>query len=86
MPLLKPALANLYAKTAGKTNRHAGIYLNAPIMRDLQWLSKRAAAAPPISLLRSLAWSPADLVQGLVSDEFALVDASGTSGKKYMSS
>ncbi|RDX45993.1 hypothetical protein OH76DRAFT_1485786 [Lentinus brumalis] len=78
MPLLKPALANCYAKTAGKTNRHAGIFLNAAIMRDMQWLSRRAAAAPPVSLLRSLAWTPADLVQGLVSDEFALVDASGT--------
>ncbi|TFK78972.1 hypothetical protein K466DRAFT_461540, partial [Polyporus arcularius HHB13444] len=56
MPLLKPALSNCYAKTAGKTNRHAGIYLNAPILRDLEWLRRHAAAAPPVSVLRSLAW------------------------------
>ncbi|KAI0701885.1 hypothetical protein C8T65DRAFT_579437 [Cerioporus squamosus] len=78
MPLLKPALANCYAKTAGKTNRHAGIYLNTAIVRDLQWFYDRAAAAPPISILDSIAWSPADLVPGLAPDEFALVDASGS--------
>ncbi|KAI0689521.1 hypothetical protein C8T65DRAFT_588561 [Cerioporus squamosus] len=78
MPLHKPALAHVYAKTSGKSNRHAGIYPNAPLLEDLRWLLKRVQAAAPISLLRALAWSPGDLVPGSLPDEFALVDASGT--------
>ncbi len=78
MPLLKPALANCYAKTAGKTNRHAGIYLNAPLLADLRWLFQRVQTATPVSLLRAVAWTPGDLVPGFTPDEFALVDASGT--------
>ncbi len=78
MPLLKPALSHAYAKIAGKTNRHAGIYLNAPVLEGLRWLLLHASVAPPIFLLESLVWSPADLVQGSAPDEFALVDASGS--------
>ncbi|RDX43240.1 hypothetical protein OH76DRAFT_1361410 [Lentinus brumalis] len=78
MPLLKPALSHCYAKIAGKTNRHAGIYLNAPVIDGLRWLLQHARTAPPVFLLRSLAWSPSDLVQGFAPDEFALVDASGS--------
>ncbi|KAI9063203.1 hypothetical protein FKP32DRAFT_1572414 [Trametes sanguinea] len=32
---------------------------------------------PPVLFLGSLAWSPADLVEGSLTDEFALTDASG---------
>ncbi len=77
-PLLKPALSNLYEKMNGKTDRFAGIYVNAAIVNDLQWLKSHVLSAPGVHMLSANAWSPADLVQGSLGDEFALTDASGT--------
>ncbi|OJT12051.1 hypothetical protein TRAPUB_11403 [Trametes pubescens] len=68
----------MYNKMAGKNDRHAGIYVNTAILRDLQWLKNHVLHAPGVLLLSANAWSPADLVQGALNDEFALTDASGT--------
>ncbi|KAI0652021.1 hypothetical protein C8Q79DRAFT_898483 [Trametes meyenii] len=75
--LLKPALANIYDKMAGKTERHAGIFVNTAIVRDLQWLRNHVIAATGVRLLDATVWFPADLVEGSPTDEFALTDASG---------
>lgn len=77
-PLLKPALSNIYDKMAGKSDRHAGIYVNAAVVRDLQWMKNHVLQASGVHLLTANAWSPADLIQGDLGDEFALTDASGT--------
>ncbi|KAI0832407.1 hypothetical protein BC628DRAFT_312743 [Trametes gibbosa] len=75
-PLLKPALSNIYDKMAGKSDRHAGVYINAAIVRDLQWFRAHIVASRGIHLLRANAWTPADLEPGALGDEFALTDAS----------
>lgn len=77
-PLLKPALSNIYEKMAGKSDRHAGIYVNSAVIRDLQWMRDHIVRSPGVHLLSANAWSPADLIQGALGDEFALTDASGT--------
>lgn len=76
-PLLKPALSNVYDKMVGKSDRLAGIYVNAAIVRDLQWMRAHVLKSPGVHFLSANAWSPADLVQGSLGDEFALTDASG---------
>ncbi|KAH9858114.1 hypothetical protein C2E23DRAFT_865081 [Lenzites betulinus] len=76
-PLLKPALSNIYEKMAGKTEQRAGIYVNAAVANDLVWLRHHVVNASGIRLLDANAWSPRDLIQGSLGDEFALTDASG---------
>ncbi|OJT02670.1 hypothetical protein TRAPUB_6779 [Trametes pubescens] len=76
-PLLKPGLASLYAKLAGKTSKHAGIYVNSAIIRELQWIAAHVCNSTGVHLLDACAWSPADLSEHSLSDKFALVDASG---------
>ncbi|KAH9856337.1 hypothetical protein C2E23DRAFT_857310 [Lenzites betulinus] len=76
-PLLKPALSNIYEKMVGKSNWRAGIYINTAVMRDLQWFKDHIKCAPGVHFLNANAWTPADLVQGAMGDEFALMDASG---------
>ncbi|KAI0819140.1 hypothetical protein BC628DRAFT_1342399 [Trametes gibbosa] len=75
-PLLKPALSNIYDKMVGKSDRHAGVYINAAIVRDLQWFRAHIVASRGIHLLRANAWTPADLEPGALGDEFVLTDAS----------
>ncbi|OBZ71265.1 hypothetical protein A0H81_08358 [Grifola frondosa] len=77
-PLLKPGLCNLYSKMAGKDNRRAGLFINAAIVRDLNWMASHIESSSGIHFLDALEWGPEDLVQGTHADEFALVDASGT--------
>ncbi|KAI0820344.1 hypothetical protein BC628DRAFT_1330604 [Trametes gibbosa] len=77
-PLLKPALSAMYEKMAGKSDRRAGIYINAAIIRDLQWMKSHIQRSSGVHLLSANAWCPADLVEGALGDEFALTDASGT--------
>ncbi|KAH9851870.1 hypothetical protein C2E23DRAFT_731992 [Lenzites betulinus] len=76
-PLLKPSLSNIYEKMAGKSDKHAGIYVNAAITRDLRWLRRHVLDAPRIHFLASNAWAPSDLDPLALQDEFALTDASG---------
>ncbi|OBZ74757.1 hypothetical protein A0H81_05566 [Grifola frondosa] len=76
-PLLKPGLCNLYAKMSCKVNRHAGIYLNTSITRELTWIANHVEMSDGIHFLSALEWGPEDLVEGAHCDEFALVDASG---------
>lgn len=47
-PLLKPALSNIYDKMAGKTDRFAGIYINAAVVRNLQWFKNHILKAPGV--------------------------------------
>ncbi|KAH9848511.1 hypothetical protein C2E23DRAFT_739291 [Lenzites betulinus] len=63
---------------AGKSDRHAGIYLNSAIVRDLKWFRAHIVRASGVHLLDANAWQPSDLVQDALGDEFALTDASGS--------
>ncbi|KAH9856339.1 hypothetical protein C2E23DRAFT_882417 [Lenzites betulinus] len=76
-PLLKPALSNIYEKMAGKSEHRAGIYVNSVIIRDLQWMKWHILCASTVHFLKAVKWTPADLVQGALKDEFALTDAPG---------
>ncbi|KAH9855755.1 hypothetical protein C2E23DRAFT_723023 [Lenzites betulinus] len=76
-PLLKPSLSNVYEKMGGKSNRRAGIYVNAAIGRDLLWLRRHILSATGVHFLTANAWAPADLDPRALGDEFALTDASG---------
>ncbi|KAL6309119.1 hypothetical protein BKA93DRAFT_815012 [Sparassis latifolia] len=60
-PLLKPGLCNIYAKTAGKTQPHAGIFVNSAIVSDLQWMVQHIRVSDGVHFLGSEDWSPADI-------------------------
>ncbi|KAH9848304.1 hypothetical protein C2E23DRAFT_871274 [Lenzites betulinus] len=75
-PLLKPALSNIYDKMTGKSDRHAGVYINAAVIQDLQWFKSHILMSPGVHLLHANTWTPADLKPGALGDEFALTDAS----------
>ncbi|KAJ8475333.1 hypothetical protein ONZ51_g6619 [Trametes cubensis] len=62
---------------SGKSNRHAGIYVNSAIIRDLKWMREHIARSDGVHILAANAWSPADLSPSDPGDEFALTDASG---------
>ncbi|KAI0323360.1 hypothetical protein GY45DRAFT_1264713, partial [Cubamyces sp. BRFM 1775] len=76
-PLLKPALSNIYDKMQGKSDKHAGIYVNSAIVCDLRWMRQHVALSSGVHMLSAEAWSPADLTQDNPQHEFALTDASG---------
>ncbi|KAL1950137.1 hypothetical protein VTO73DRAFT_5260 [Trametes versicolor] len=58
-PLLKPGLASLYAKLAGKTSKHTGIYVNAAIIASSGGLLVMFVALPVfISSMHSLRAHP----------------------------
>ncbi|PIL27246.1 hypothetical protein GSI_10390 [Ganoderma sinense ZZ0214-1] len=76
-PLLRPALSNLYHKTANKHERFATIHVNKAVHTELTWMATYVRSLPGIRILSQSIWSPADLVPNSLHDEFALVDASG---------
>ncbi|KAH9853371.1 hypothetical protein C2E23DRAFT_715037, partial [Lenzites betulinus] len=55
-PLLKPGLASLYDKMAGKTHKHAGIYINASIVHDLRWMSQHIRNSSGVHFLEASSW------------------------------
>ena len=75
-PLLRPALCNIYAKIAGKRDRYAAVYVNAAVVRDLEWLLAHLRRLPVVNFLKALSWSPADLSSSDPAAEFAMTDAS----------
>ncbi|TDL26835.1 hypothetical protein BD410DRAFT_702822, partial [Rickenella mellea] len=55
-PHLKPGLASLYEKTAGKSNLHAPCMVNEQIVRDLTWFADHFQASDGIFFFDSIAW------------------------------
>lgn len=56
-PLLRPGLATLYEKMAGKTEPHALCYINNAIIADLAWLSGHLRRSSGIFLFKAIAWT-----------------------------
>lgn len=57
-PLLKPGLQSAYRKIAGKTLSRAPIYLNARVIRDLNWVADMFESTDGIFFFRAKAWPP----------------------------
>jgi hypothetical protein len=57
-PLLKPGLSAVYAKTAGKERDFATIRVNAPVVRELDWVARRVNSSSGVHLLKAVEWDP----------------------------
>ena len=55
-PLLKPALANVYAKIAGKTESHAKIFVSKAVIRDLHWFASHVQKSDGLYLFEDVDW------------------------------
>lgn len=60
----------MYQKMEGKSNPNALIYLNKPVVNDLQWIADHVKDSDGILLLEAIDWEPAD------ADLVAYCDAS----------
>ena len=49
-PLLKPALSNIYAKIAGKSESHAKIFVSKAVIRDLDWFVEHVRSSDGVYL------------------------------------
>jgi hypothetical protein len=56
LPLGRPALSELYRKTAGKTLMHAGIALNADVVMNLEWLIEVIPKAIGVHFVDTTHW------------------------------
>ena len=56
LPLGRPALSELYRKTAGKTMMHAGIALNSDVIRNLEWLIEVIPKAIGVRFVDATHW------------------------------
>jgi hypothetical protein len=55
-PLLRPGLSALYAKTAGKLEQKALIWVNRDVVRELSWVAQHLIASDGVYFLKTLAW------------------------------
>ncbi|KAJ8584037.1 hypothetical protein M405DRAFT_747676, partial [Rhizopogon salebrosus TDB-379] len=55
-PLLRPGLSALYAKTAGKLESRAKIWVNRDVVRELTWVVHHLHAADGIFFFKSISW------------------------------
>jgi len=55
-PLLCPGLSALYAKTAGKLEQKALIWVNRDIVWELSWVAQHLIASDGVYFLKTLAW------------------------------
>ena len=73
-PLLRPGLSALYAKTAGKLEAHAQLWINRDVVRELTWVANHMRVSEGIFFLKSVAWDFSTLSD---SAFLAYTDASG---------
>jgi hypothetical protein len=59
-PLLKPALSNVYAKTSGKSDSYAKIYVSKAVVQDLAWFISHVQASDGVYLFEDQEWDPED--------------------------
>ena len=64
LPLLKPALSNIYAKIGGKVESHAQIFVSRVIVHDLDWFVLHVNHSDGVYLFEDVDWSEqeADIV------------------------
>jgi hypothetical protein len=55
-PLLKPALSNVYAKMAGKSESHAKIFVSKAVVRDLCWFKSHVQQSNGVYLFEDVDW------------------------------
>ena len=56
-PLLRPGLTAVYAKTAGKLQQRAPIWVNRDIKRELAWVVGHLVVSDGVYFLKSVSWS-----------------------------
>jgi hypothetical protein len=78
LPWGRPALSELYRKTAGKLHNHAKIFLNATVIDNLSWLARTIPSSIGIRFVDAGQWDDgaADLVMW--------TDASGKYGLSFV--
>ncbi|GLB45155.1 hypothetical protein LshimejAT787_2000600 [Lyophyllum shimeji] len=55
-PLLRPCLANLYAKINEKSAQHQLLYVNAAVRADLEWAARHISESSGVHLIRAIDW------------------------------
>jgi hypothetical protein len=55
-PLLRPGLSALYAKTVGKLEQKALIWVNRDVVGELSWVAQHLIASNGVYFLKTLAW------------------------------
>ncbi|KIK92975.1 hypothetical protein PAXRUDRAFT_92522, partial [Paxillus rubicundulus Ve08.2h10] len=55
-PMLRPSLCAIYAKTAGKLQQKALIWVNRDVKRELEWASGHLLLSEGVFLLNSESW------------------------------
>ena len=73
-PLLRPGLSALYAKTAGKLESHAKIWVNRDVVRELTWVVHHLLSADGVFFFKSVSWNFAHLPEDVLK---VYTDASG---------
>jgi hypothetical protein len=66
-PLLRPGLSALYAKTAGKLEQWAFIWVNRDVVRELKWLERHLATSDGVYFIRSVSWDFHHMSQATLS-------------------
>ncbi|KAJ8582038.1 DNA/RNA polymerase [Rhizopogon salebrosus TDB-379] len=73
-PLLRPGLSALYAKTAGKLESRAKIWVNRAVVRELTWVVRHLLSTDGIFFFKSISWYFAHLPEDVLR---VYTDASG---------
>jgi hypothetical protein len=56
-PMLKPALSNVYAKLAGKSESHAKIFVSKAVVKDLDWFLSHVRVSNGVYLFEDVDWN-----------------------------
>jgi hypothetical protein len=78
MPWGRPALSELYRKTAGKLHNHAKIFLNATVIDNLSWLAQTIPVSVGIRFIDAGKWGEEN------ADFIMWTDASGKLGLSFV--
>jgi len=73
-PLLRPGLSALYAKTAGKLESRAKIWVNRDVVHELNWVVHHLLSADGVFFFKSISWNFAHLPEDVLK---VYTDASG---------
>lgn len=67
-PLLRPGLAPLYTKIAGKTRPLASVYVSEEVAQALLWIAQHLQTSSGVFLLKAIAWGPSEADTVLYTD------------------
>lgn len=67
-PLLRPGLAPLYAKIAGKNRPLALVYVSEDVAQGLLWIGHHLEVATGVFFLKAIAWRPCDADTTIYTD------------------